>query len=480
MLGASLPNDGFSQQVIADFNDAIPKNLAYVNVFSAFSHDWDNLYWQSKNVVAQGATPMISWMPIDLSRRDANLLPEIAIGMWDDYLDLWGRKLLAWVNMYPEADRPRLAIRFAHEFNGNWYPYSNTPVAYTAAWQHIHDKFDVIGVNDHVDWIWSASKTNVDDYDNFCVYYPGDEYVDWTSLDGYNWGSNYATNGWSTFGEIFNNGYLKLVNDFPDKPIMIAETGSAEPTDLPNTYYGMYGDDSDAFESKSVWIGDMLSHLEAEYPAVRALSMFNINKELGWSISTEFNTGIDAWVNGTQSTHYTSDLIVASAPAEPDGLTGEIVNAQIVLADLAYASAESYSAPLVNSESLVEAAVTVSLESGITSEAVPELAAATATVETVVLTKKEKREERQKPLTAKSQRTSNDGANSNVEVSAERSFNKQSNKRVDANEQRRLARSKKPKKTNDTKGREFANTLRNLNPKERKQFRKQKFSVIEY
>lgn len=312
MLGASLPNDGFSRPVIAEFNQKIQKELAYVNVFSAFSHDWDNLYWQSSNVVAEGAMPMISWMPIDLSRRDDNLLPEIAIGMWDDYLTLWGTKLLAWVNSYPEAERPRLSIRFAHEFNGNWYPYSNTPVAYTAAWQHIHDMFTEMGVNEHVDWVWSASKTNVDDYSDFTVYYPGDDYVDWTSLDGYNWGSNYVSGGWSSFSTIFDEAYQILVANYPAKPIMIAETGSAEPYDLPNTQYGMYGDDSDAFESKTLWISDMLRDLETTYPAVRALSLFNINKELGWSISTEINSGLDGWIQGTESAHFTSEYLIVS------------------------------------------------------------------------------------------------------------------------------------------------------------------------
>jgi len=312
MLGASLPNDGFSRQVIADFNNDSPKKLAYVNVFSAFSHDWDNLYWQSSNIVAEGATPMVTWMPIDLTRQDDNLLPEIAIGYWDDYLVQWGTKLIDWVNMYPESERPRLAIRFAHEFNGNWYPYSNTPGSYKAAWQTIHDLFNEMGVNEHVDWIWSASKTNVDDYNDFTVYYPGDNYVDWTSLDGYNWGSNYTSSGWASFSDIFTDSYQIMVENYPGKPIMIAETASAEPHDLPNIDYGMYGDDSDAFESKSVWIENMLLDLQTEFPAVRAFSIFNINKELSWSISTSTNTGLDGWINGTLSDYYTSDLLIAS------------------------------------------------------------------------------------------------------------------------------------------------------------------------
>lgn len=318
MLGASLPNDGFSPTVISDFNGQSAKPLAFVNVFSAFSHDWDNLYWQSSNVVAEGAMPMISWMPIDLNRRDDNLLPEIAVGLWDDYLDLWGTKLLAWVNSYPETERPRLSIRFAHEFNGNWYPYSNTPVMYQEAWQHIHNKFEDMGVNAHVDWVWSISKTSYDDHDNVSLYYPGDQYVDWTAIDGYNWGSNYISGGWTSFGDIMVDAYNHMVTNYPSKPIMISETGSAEPHDLPNTLYGMYGDDSDANESKPTWVAGMLNDLEFNFPAVRALALFNINKELRWSLNESTNTGLNAWNTGTQSEYFTSEFIVASAELQMD------------------------------------------------------------------------------------------------------------------------------------------------------------------
>jgi len=318
MLGASLPNDGFSRHVISDFNSQSSKDLAFVNVYSAFSHDWDNLYWQSTNVFAEGAMPMISWMPIDLERREDNLLPEIAIGLWDEYLHTWGTQLLAWVNSYPENERPRLSIRFAHEFNGNWYPYSNSPEGFQAAWQHIHELFEQLGVNQHVDWIWSISKTSYDDYGDPSVYYPGDNYVDWTAIDGYNWGSNYSVNGWASFTEVFTNAYLDMISQYPTKPIMISETASAEPTDLPNPEYGMYGDDSDEFESKSLWISNMLRDIESDFPAIRAIALFNINKELSWSISEATNTGLDAWSVGVYSSHYTADyLIVDDALAEP-------------------------------------------------------------------------------------------------------------------------------------------------------------------
>ena len=32
-------------------------------------------------------------------------------------------------------------------------------------------------------------------------YYPGDEYVDWTGVDGYNWGVR--NGGWQSFEQVF-------------------------------------------------------------------------------------------------------------------------------------------------------------------------------------------------------------------------------------------------------------------------------------
>jgi len=164
--------------------------------------------------------------------------------------------------------------------------------------------------------LW-PSKTSYDDYANPSVYYPGDNYVDWTAIDGYNWGSNYSAGGWASFTELFTNAYLDMVRQYPTKPIMISETASAEPGDLPNPEYGMYGDDSDAFESKSQWIATMLRDIENDFPAIRAIALFNINKELSWSISEAINTGLDAWSVGVASSHYTADYLMVNAPSEP-------------------------------------------------------------------------------------------------------------------------------------------------------------------
>jgi len=320
MLGAYVPGDGFSRQEIKDLNDVVPKQLSYINLFTSFSHDWNHLYWQTSNIVNEGAMPLITWMPIDLNKPNDNILPEIALGHRDDYIDQWGAKLLAWVDQYPLDDQPKILLRFGHEFNGNWYAYGNSPTFFRAAWQHIHDRFESTGVNQHVEWVWSANNVSVDDHDNITVYYPGADYVDWTSIDGYNFGSNYAWTNWESFEDTFSDSYLVLVNNYPEKPILIGEMGSAEETDLPNARWGQFGDNADANENKSYWIADMLVELETKFPAVRAVTWFNTNKELGWSISHEANTGLSSYIAGTSSNYFTTDFLSANDHdiSEPD------------------------------------------------------------------------------------------------------------------------------------------------------------------
>ena len=323
MTGAFVPGNAWNQQAIADLNANLPKSMAFVNVFSSFSASWDHLYWQSSKIVNEGMIPLISWMPVDLSRNNDNLLPEIALGSWDNYIDLWGTKLVAWVNSYPAESRPSVLLRFGHEFNGTWYPYGNSPSWYVAAWQHIHDRFEAAGVNEHIEWVWSANNVNVDSVNDMTQYYPGDTYVDWTSIDGYNWGSNFSWSSWDSFNDVFASAYSTLVTNYPDKPILIAETGSAEPHDIPDPAWGQNGDNSDAGEDKDVWTAGMMSSIENDFPAIRALALFNINKELDWSLTDSGNTGLSGYIGGMMSSHFTSDFLSA------DGANGNVVSLRI-------------------------------------------------------------------------------------------------------------------------------------------------------
>ncbi len=312
MLGAFVEGNGWNEENIHSLNERLNKKLSFITLFSAFTEDWDQLYWQTSKVAAAGMVPMISWMPIDLDRKEVNILPEIADGLWDDYLIEWSRRLTAWRNSRVTGPKPGILLRFGHEFNGNWYSYSDSPESYRRAYRHIHRLFEAQGVNDFIEWVWCANNLNIDSVNDITRYYPGDDYVDWTSIDGYNWGSNYSWTRWERFTEVYADTYNTLVNSYPDKPILIGEYGSAEPADVPDPAWGQTGDNSDINENKDRWQRDMLAALEQHFPAIRAIGLFNINKELGWSITGAGNTGLDGMNDGLASEYFVSEYISAT------------------------------------------------------------------------------------------------------------------------------------------------------------------------
>src|SRR5262249_48553137 len=127
----------------------------------------------------------------------------IAGGAFDGYLRSWARAAKAWGKPF--------FLRPNHEMNGNWYPWgtgagnpnNNTPEEYVAAWKHLHALFDAEGVTNAV-WVWcpNVGLSMGEDY-------PGDGWVDWVGLDGYNWGDLNA--GWLALRDVFGAAYAELL-----------------------------------------------------------------------------------------------------------------------------------------------------------------------------------------------------------------------------------------------------------------------------
>ncbi len=108
-------------------------------------------------VSAFGADPIVTWEPwrwIEGGTYDSSgfALQSIVDGVHDDYLYRWADELTAW-------GKP-VYLRFAHEPNGTWYPWSvaaGTPAdVYVAAWRHVHDLFATRRAH-NVKWVWSPN-----------------------------------------------------------------------------------------------------------------------------------------------------------------------------------------------------------------------------------------------------------------------------------------------------------------------------------
>ena len=217
-------------------------------------------------VRGRGAETLLTWEPWTWgggTDQHTYSLDRIAAGEFDAYLREWGTALGSW-------GQP-VYLRFAHEMNGDWYPWAagvngNTEADYIAAYRHVHDVVASTGAT-NISWVWNPNvpywgSTPLD------RLYPGRDYVDVVALDGYNWGTSQSWSSWQEPEALFGDGIAQLRQLAPGTPIMIAETASSE-----------------IGGSKPQWISDLFRYVSAQQDVV-ALVWFHIVKEADWRIDS--------------------------------------------------------------------------------------------------------------------------------------------------------------------------------------------------
>jgi beta-mannanase len=229
-----------------------------------------------QSVAARGATALVTWEPwrwgggVD---QPAYSNERVAAGDFDPYLREWGTALAAWGGP--------VYLRYGHEMNGNWYPWSdgvngNASGSYAAAWRHVHDVVTAQGAT-NVSWVWSPNIPYTGSTP-LASLYPGAGYVDVVALDGYNWGTSQTWSTWTSPSALFGPGLAELRALSPGTPILIAETASSE----------LGG-------SKAQWNTDLITYLNGQSD-VTGFVWFDHDKEVDWRIasSTASSTALAA------------------------------------------------------------------------------------------------------------------------------------------------------------------------------------------
>jgi hypothetical protein len=181
------------------------------------------------SVVRAGYLPVISWgsdQAATPAPQPQFQLARITSGAFDSYLETWAKAAAAWGHT--------LYLRFDWEMNFPSAPYSelndgNRPGDFVAMWRHVHDIFVRAGAT-NVKWVW-CPHASTPSSQPLAQLFPGDKYVDWVGLDGYNWGSTPNVGddgGWRTFDQIFAASLEQLAQLAPSKPVMIGEMASTE------------------------------------------------------------------------------------------------------------------------------------------------------------------------------------------------------------------------------------------------------------
>ena len=251
LLGSYLGLQGMSESAaLALRREQLGREQRIVHVFYAW-HDTlpDHLSWLPKR-----AYPMISW-------RGTGHGP-ILNGSSDGQIARNARRLRRF-------GRP-LLLRWGWEMNGSWYAWSaahngDDASGYVRSWQRLHDIFREEGA-DNVSWVWSPNWNDSPDeaWNRMDEYYPGDTYVDWVGVSGYNLRRE-------TPQTLFKPIYDAYTSR---KPLMITEVGAQDR----------------GGRTKADWI-DLFSAWCRQNPGVGAVTWFDTDTHPGyhekWRIDTD-------------------------------------------------------------------------------------------------------------------------------------------------------------------------------------------------
>lgn len=221
-LGVSmLPYDDLS--MLDSFTDSVAGHVPAV--WSVWS-DWGGTNAAFPTTLMnglrdRGVTPLVFWQPVHTGDLTDSTFTyqKIANGVFDDYITTWAQAAKDWGGA--------VIVRFAHEMDGDWFPWSvarppNTPALFSQAWRHIWNIFrgpNGVGAN-NVRFLWSPYAPQA----SYRSWYPGDRYVDYVGFTGLNWGT-YGTHQWQSMQETFHEPLAQLWQ-ITHKPVIVAEAGS--------------------------------------------------------------------------------------------------------------------------------------------------------------------------------------------------------------------------------------------------------------
>ena len=240
-------------------------------------------------------------------------------------------------------------VRFAHEMNGSWYPWSQDPAAYVRTFRLVASAVHRISPRSAMMWApnygggypftggryqapadstratlldtdGDGSVTGADD--PYRPYWPGLAAVDWVGMSLYHWGSAYP---WGEnevpepgkFGDLLRGTYDGLAGDQTLVPDFYAEYGAAmaRPVAITETAAlyvpGAVGGATELAVKRAWWRQVLAPSVHRDLPLVKMVNWFEwvkpepeVGTEVDWSVTgrrvvrTAFRRDLPSWLRG--------------------------------------------------------------------------------------------------------------------------------------------------------------------------------------
>jgi hypothetical protein len=164
----------------------------------------------------------------------------IVRGVHNDYIDMIARDMR-------DCGLTTVYLRFAHEMNGGWYPWSVDPVSYVAAWRYVRNRIRIVRNARNVAFVWAPNpdlwrKVPADWLARTLPYWPGGtsvDYVGFTMIERGVVNSLYPVEDFST--------RTALARQIFAKPVIAAEVNVVK-------------------DLAVAWLGDMAAYIDHLHP----------------------------------------------------------------------------------------------------------------------------------------------------------------------------------------------------------------------
>ena len=158
------------------------------------------------------------------------------------------------LNFAPEMDNP---LNAWSETGGN------TPEEFIKAWRHVHDRFEILGVQ-NITWVWNPSKaTGMEAYFPSGKQYPESRYVDWIGISCASDDSMDKGKGEEDFASLYEPFQEKIQSLGIGLPIILTELGTS-------SHWG----------GSAAWTMNSLKKIKSNYPEIKSAIVQSDTREI--------------------------------------------------------------------------------------------------------------------------------------------------------------------------------------------------------